>query len=68
MNMLQHRANAAIAKIASATTPHAKATARQEAMAVKADLEKHLRDEQALALFKSARPQQSFGKWKGSTS
>jgi hypothetical protein len=68
MNMLQHRANAAIAKMASATTPDAVTDARREGFAIKAELEKHLREDQALALFKSARPQQSFGKWKGSTS
>jgi hypothetical protein len=68
MNMLQNRANAAIAKIASATTPRALAEARREGLAVKAELEKHLRETQALALFKSSQPQRSFGKWKGSTS
>jgi hypothetical protein len=63
--MLQHRANAAMAKITSARTPYEKAAARQEGLSVKADLEKQIADDAALAAFKSAKPQNSFGVWKG---
>jgi hypothetical protein len=63
--MLQHRANAAMAKIETARTPLQKHNARQEGFAVKADLEKRLGDDKALAAFKSAQPQSSVGVWKG---
>src|SRR5712664_5009902 len=63
--MLQHRANAAMAKIETAQTPLQKHIARQEGFAVKAELEKQLGDDNALAAFKAAQPQSSVGVWKG---
>jgi hypothetical protein len=65
LNILQHRANDAMAKITSARTPQEKHDARQEGFAVKADLERWLGDDQALKAFKAARPQKSFGIYKG---
>lgn len=65
-NILQHRANAAIASIDNARTPHEKAIAEREAFAVKADLEKQLGDDKALAVFKAGKPQSSAGVWSGS--
>ena len=64
-HMLQHRAHAAMGKIETARTPLEKHAARQEGLAVKADLEKYIADDAALAAFKSAQPQNSFGVWKG---
>jgi hypothetical protein len=64
MNMLQHRANAAMAAIETARTPMQKRDARQEGFAVKADLERQLGDDKAIAAFKAAQPQNSFGVWK----
>jgi hypothetical protein len=64
-NILQHRANAAMADIESARTPLEKHRARQEGLAVKADLEKLIGDDNALAVFKATRPQSAFGVWKG---
>jgi hypothetical protein len=63
--MLQHRANAAIAKIETARTPLEKHIARQDGLSIKADLEKQLGDDNALAAFKAAQPQSSVGVWKG---
>jgi hypothetical protein len=65
LNVLQHRANEAMAKITSARTPQEKHDARQEGFAVKADLEKWLGDDQALKAFKSARPKSVVGMYKG---
>jgi hypothetical protein len=64
-HILQHRANAAMAKIETARSPLEKHMARQEGLSVKADLEKRLGDDNALAAFKAAQPQNSFGVWKG---
>jgi hypothetical protein len=65
LNVLQHRANQAMAKITSARTPQEKHDARQEGFAVKADLEKYLADENALKAFKAARPKSAVGMYKG---
>lgn len=54
-----------MADIDAARTPAQKHAARQEGLAVKADLEKQLSDNQALAAFKAAQPQNSLGVWKG---
>jgi hypothetical protein len=62
---LQHRANAAMVAIDAATTPLQKHTARQEGLAVKADLEKQLGDDKAMAAFKNAKPENSGGMWNG---
>jgi hypothetical protein len=62
---LQHRANEAMAALDAAKTPMQKHDARQEGLAVKADLEKEIAAAAALAAFKAAQPQSSFGIWKG---
>jgi hypothetical protein len=64
LNVLQHRANEAMAKITSARTPQERHDARQQAISVKADLEKHLADDKAMAAFKAAQPQNSIGMYK----
>ena len=64
-HILQHRANAAMAAIDAARTPMEKHAARQAGFVVKADLEKQLGDDKAIAAFKAARPQSSVGVWKG---
>jgi hypothetical protein len=64
LNILQHQANAAVAAIDSAKTPLQKHEARQEALSVKADLEKQLGDDKAMAAFKAAQPQNSNGMYK----
>jgi hypothetical protein len=58
---LQHRASAAMADIDAAKTPMQKHQARQEGFAVKAELEKHIADDKAMAAFKAAVPQNSSG-------
>jgi hypothetical protein len=58
---LQHRASAAMADIDAAKTPMQKHQARQEGLTVKADLEKHIADDKAMAAFKAAVPQNSLG-------
>lgn len=68
MNILEHRTTEAIANIADATTPHAKAAAEREGLAVKAALEKQIGGIRALAAFKSARSRTSIGIWKGLSS
>jgi hypothetical protein len=65
MNVLQHRAYAAMEKINSARTPYEKHFAREEGLAVKADLEKFLADDQAMKAFKAARPKSAVGMYKG---
>jgi hypothetical protein len=67
LNILQHRANEALEKIASARTSAEKYEARREAFAVKADLEKFIGDDQALKAFKTARPKNSAGVYGSST-
>jgi hypothetical protein len=62
---LQHRAAAAAAAIDAAKTPLQKHEARQDGLAVVADLEKHIADDKAMAAFKAAQPQNSLGVWKG---
>ena len=62
---LQHQARAAIAAIDAAKTPLQKHEARQQALNVRADLEKQLGDDKAVAAFKAAQPQNSGGMWKG---
>jgi hypothetical protein len=64
-HQLQHRAYAAAAEITNARTPLQKHMARQEGLSVKGELEKQIADDAALAAFKSAQPQSSFGVWKG---
>lgn len=64
-NLLKHRADTAVAQIESARTPLEKFTSRRDGLAVLADHEKQVSDDAALALFKAARPQGSFGVWKG---
>jgi hypothetical protein len=61
---LQHRASAATAAMDAAKTPLQKHLARQEGLAVKADLEKQIGDDAALAAFKAAQPQNSLGMYK----
>jgi hypothetical protein len=61
----QHRASAAMAAIDAAKTPLQKHVARQEGLAVKADLEKQIADENFKAAFKAAQPQSMIGVWKG---
>src|SRR3979411_2452214 len=65
MNILQHRADAAMAKLETARTPLEKYEARREGLSVKADCEKRLGDNRALALFKAAPAQSMVGVWKG---
>jgi hypothetical protein len=62
---LQHQANAAMAAIDAAKTPMQKHQARQEGLAVKADLEREIGNEKALNAFKNAKPQNSGGMWNG---
>jgi hypothetical protein len=62
--MLQHRANAAIAAIETARTPLEKHLALQDGLAVKADLEKQIADDAALAMFKATPAQSMVGVWK----
>jgi hypothetical protein len=64
-NMLQHRAHAAKVAIATARTPMEKHMARQDGLAVKADLEKQIADDAAVALFKATPAQSMAGVWKG---
>lgn len=64
-HLLQHRAHAAKVAIETARTPMEKHFARQEGFAIKADLERQISDDAALATFKSAQPQSAFGVWKG---
>jgi hypothetical protein len=64
---LQHRAAKAMAAIDDARTPLQKHTARQEGLAVHADLEQHIADENFKAAFKSAKPQSMVGVWKNDT-
>lgn len=58
---IQHRAAAAAAAIDAARTPQQRHDARADGLAVKAALEKHLADEAALAAFRKAPPQNTFG-------
>ena len=62
--LLRHRAYVAKVAIETAKTPYERAAARQEGLAVRADLQKHLADEQALALFKSTPARSMVGVWK----
>jgi hypothetical protein len=64
---IQHRANAAMAAIDEARTPAQKHAAATEARAVHADLEKHVADGNAMAAFKSAKPQSMAGVYKDDT-
>jgi len=64
LNILQHQANAAVAAIDSAKTPLQKHEARHKALSVKADLEKQLGDDRAMAAFKASQPQNSNGMYK----
>jgi hypothetical protein len=64
---LQHRANVAMAAIDEARTPAQKHAARQEGLSVKADLEKQIGDDKAIATFKSAKPQSMAGVYKDDT-
>jgi len=64
-HLLQHRAHEAVVKIETARTPLERHTARQEGLSVKADLEKQISGDAALAAFKSAQPQSMAGVWKG---
>jgi hypothetical protein len=62
-HMLQHRANAAMAKIETARTPVEKHIARQDGLAVKADLEKQIGDDKALDAFRKSQPRSMAGVW-----
>jgi hypothetical protein len=62
---LQHELPCRFEKIETARTPPQKHLARQEGLSVRADLEKQISDDAALAAFKAAQPQSSFGVWKG---
>ena len=61
---LQHRAHAAVAAIDEARTPAQKPAARQEGLSVHADLQKQIGDDNAMAAFKSAKPQSMAGVYK----
>jgi hypothetical protein len=65
MNVLQHRANAAVEKLANARTSLEKHEARAEAFAIKQDLEKYLGDHHAIAAFRKAAPENSAGVYQG---
>lgn len=62
---IQHRANAAMAAIDTARTPAQKHLAQQEGLAVKADLEKQIADENFKTAFTAAKPKSVVGMWKG---
>jgi hypothetical protein len=62
-HMLLNRAHAAKVAVESARTPMEKHFARQDGLSVKADLEKHIADNTALAVFKTAQPQSIAGAW-----
>jgi hypothetical protein len=64
---IQHRANAAMAAIDEAKTPAQKHAARQEGLTVKADLEKQIGDDKAMAAFKAAQPKSMAGVYKDDT-
>lgn len=66
MNLLEHRAAAAIAAIESADTPLRKQIAQEEAFALKIELEKQLGSDNAVAAIKAAhaKPKNSFGMFK----
>jgi hypothetical protein len=64
---LQHRAHAAVAAIDEARTPAQKHAARQEGLSVHADLQKQIGDDNAMAAFKSAKPQSMAGVYKDGT-
>jgi len=62
--ILQSRANAASAGIDAARTPAEKHAARQEGLALHTELEKYIADNNAMAAFKAAPPQNSTGMFK----
>ena len=62
-NMLQHRAHAAKVAIETARTPMEKHWARQDGLSIKADLEKQIADDAALAMFKATPAQSMVGVW-----
>ena len=64
---IQHKAAAVIAAIDDAKTPAQKHAARQEGLAVKADLEKQIGDNKAIAAFRSAKPRSMAGVYKDDT-
>ena len=64
---LQHRAAAAAAAIDAARTPAQKHAARQDGLAVHADLQKQIGDDKALNAFKAAKPQSMIGAYAGDT-
>ena len=61
---LQNRAAQAMADIDAAKTQAQKFEARREGLAVHAELEKKIAEDQAMAAFKAAQPQNSFGVYK----
>jgi hypothetical protein len=61
---LQHRTAAAVAAIDAAKTPAQKSDARRAGLAVHADLEKFLADENFKTAFKKAKPKNSIGMYK----
>lgn len=65
MNILEHRAAVAVEAIETAKTPLQKHLARETGLAVRAELQKQLGDDKALAAFKKAKPQTMAGVWKG---
>jgi hypothetical protein len=64
-HVLINRAAQATADIDAARTPLQKHTARETGMSVKADLEKHIADEQALDAFRKAQPRSMAGVYSG---
>jgi hypothetical protein len=67
-HILTNRGAQAKAAIDNAKTPMQKRDARREGTAVMGELEKKLGDDAAVAAFKKAQPQNSFGVWKGTVS
>jgi hypothetical protein len=65
VNVLQHRAAQAMEKLANARSPVEKHEARQEALAIKLDLENFLAAENFKAAFKAAQPKSVVGMYKG---
>jgi hypothetical protein len=55
-----------MAAIDEARTPAQKHAARQEGIAVHAELQKQQNDGKAMAVFRKAQPQNSYGAWSGS--
>ena len=63
--ILLHQAGAAAAAIKNAKTPFEKHHARADGFKALNDLEQAVAGDAAIAAFKAAKPQNSFGVWKG---